>query len=291
MSPARLHRERLAAAAAGRDPATPIASNAAGGQPATPSAPVMTPAREHRIAQTIAGNAGQADEGRASAEPRVDPAAAQVMLRLAHDLRRLKEIQSIERKIEVKREMLPEYRPWCEHLLEMGRMTVGDTLGSCGADDVLPTMMIWAIDTGDWSFALELAAHVLRFNLPLPARYQRQAAPLIVEEVADAALKLQAAGEAFPLDVLEEVEALTAGADMHDEIRAKLMKAIGSELMRQAEEQESGAPAFGDTAGRALAHLRRAQELHDRAGAKDKIKRLEKALAASAATEQAGAAG
>lgn len=248
----------------------------------------MTPALGHRLSTAIAAApAGVDADVRLAAG--VDPAVAQIMLRLTHDLRRLKEIPSIEKKIEVKRTILPDYRDWCDLRLAAGAVLDGHDLPSSGADDVLPTMMIWSIDTGDWSRALELAEHVLRFNVPLPTRYQRGAAPLIVEEIATAALKKQAREEAFPLDVLEQVEALTADADMHDEIRAKLKKAIGTELARAAGEMESGTPEHLAAVSKALAPLQRAQDLHERVGTKGTIKQLRKVLA-NAAKEQAAEA-
>ena len=284
MSPARLHRERLAAAAAKPDPST-IVSSDGGGQP---SLPTITPALEHRLTTAIAASAGQSDADVQLAIG-VDPAVAQIMLRLTHDLRRLKEIQSIEQKVEAKRGMLPDYREWCDLQLNAGAAIEGNELPSSGADDVLPTMMIWAIDAGDWPRALELAEHVLRFNVPLPTRYQRAAAPLIVEEISVAALKKQARDEAFPLDVLEQVEVLTADADMHDEIRAKLKKAIGTELARAAGEMESGTPEHLAAVSKALAPLQRAQDLHERVGTKGLVKQLRKVLA-NAAKEQASQA-
>lgn len=281
MSPAQRHRERLAAIAAGHDPAIATPTDL-GGQTA-PAVPHLTPARAHQLAQAMAANAADPEvQGRP-----IDPAAAQILLRLRHDLRRLKAIQSIERKGDAKREMLPEYRAWCDEMLSLGRATPpGKQLGSSGADDVLPTIMIWSIDTGDWARAIELAEHVIRFDIPLPTRYQRQAAPLIAEEFAEAALKVQARGEAFPVDVLEEVELLTAEADMHDEIRAKLMKAIGTEYARKAE-AALDTPAFAEAAGRALMPLKRAQDLHGRVGVKVTIQRLEKAQAKAAQADPA----
>ena len=215
---------------------------------------------------------------------------AQIKMRLTHDLRRLKEIKAISLKIAAKREMLPEYRAWCDGLLDAGRGAERGALPGNVADEVLPTIMVWHIDIGDWPRALELAEHVLRHDVKLPDRYARDAATLIVEEVAVAALKIQNADEIFPLDVLERVDELTADVDMHDEPRAKLIKAIGIELTREAmllAAAESGTPAFVAAAERALVPLRRAQELHDRVGAKMTIAKLQKAIAA-AAKGQAG---
>lgn len=222
----------------------------------------------------------------------VNSAAAQIRLRFVHDLRRLKEIKSTEAKIAAKRQMLPEYRSWCDGWLEAGRMTNGNTLGQSGADDVLPTVMVWSIDTGDWARALELAEHVLRFRIAMPDRYQRDAATLVVEEIAEAAIRAQARSQAFPLSVLERVEELTIGIDMHDEVQAKLQKAVGVELARLAAEVDTDADDFVAAATRALEPLRRAQELNPRAGTKTKVGQLEKAIkAARAAQVQAGPTG
>lgn len=200
-------------------------------------------------------------------------AAAQISMRLTHDRRRLKEIQSLERKIEAKREMLPAYASWIEGLLA----------GEPVQDEVLPTIMIWHMDVGDWQAALPLAAHVLRHKIQLPAHFQRDAPTLILEQVAEGALKAIAAGDGFDLDLLEQVEILTADEDMPDEARAKLHKAIGLELVRQLDATE---PAEVGVAGlyrarqeHALRALRRARELNDRCGVTQAIAKLERALA------------
>ena len=200
-------------------------------------------------------------------------AAASIAMRLQHDLRRLKEIHSIQRKIETKRELLPAYADWVAGLLEGGR-----NAGVGVAEDVLPTIMVWLIDTGDYARALELADHVVAYDVPLPSRYERSAPSLIVEEIADAAIRAQTAKQPFPLDVLVHVEALTADADMHDQVRAKLHKAIGTELARAAEDLDPTKPEFVVAAARALAPLREAVRLHDRVGVAGQIKRLEKAI-------------
>jgi hypothetical protein len=150
--------------------------------------------------------------------------------------------------------------------------------------------MVWSIDTGDWMRALALASHVLRFSVPLPARYERDAATLVLEDIAEVALKVQMQGGSFPLWVLEAVEELTADIDMHDQPRAKLLKAIGAELARAAGDAEPDKARPLITS--ALDRLGRAQALHDRVGVKTQIKGLEKALAAlPAPSEPTGDAG
>ncbi|WP_375292471.1 phage terminase small subunit [Sphingomonas melonis] len=285
MSPARQHRERLAAASALLDPSPTIVVDAGGGQPALPA---MSPALEHRLSAALASTEGASDDA-ARAAVGIDPAVAQIALRLAHDLRRLKDIKGTDLKIAAKREMIPDYREWCDLRLAAGAAIEGGNLPSTGADDVLPTVMVWALDTGDWSRGLELAEHVLRFGIALPARYSRDAATVIVDLTADAALAAQQAKQRFPLDVLERVEELTAGTDMHDQPRAKLAKAIAQELVAEADATTAGPLAATFLSQRALGLLRRALALDTRSGVKGQITRLEKALGAySVTTEQAG---
>lgn len=199
-------------------------------------------------------------------------AASLMALRLVHDLRALKDIQSIARKIEAKRRMLPEYAHWVAGLLAADAPAEGD--------DILPTIMVWQIDVGDFGAALPLIRHVLRHRLPLPSRYERTAPALIVEEVATAAIKVQQAGGRFPLAVLEEVEELTLCDDMHDEIRAKLLKAIGAELAHAAELPGEDAGALRS---RAINVLSRAHAYHDRVGVTVMLRQLAKAEQAAAA--------
>jgi hypothetical protein len=240
----------------------------------------MSLARKHRdrifasqMASAPALGSGLSSPASDAGTP-AERAAASIAMRLQHDLRRLKEIQSIARRIDVKREMLPAYTDWVAGLLDGGR-----NAGAGIAEDVLPTVMVWLIDTGDYARALLLAEHVIAYDVPLPSRYERSAAALIVEEIADAAIRAQTAKAPFPLDVLEHVAELTADADMHDQVRAKLHKAIGTELARAADAIDPAKPEFAALAQRALDPLRRAVALHDRVGVAGQIKRLERALA------------
>ncbi|WP_230769796.1 phage terminase small subunit [Sphingomonas sp. Leaf4] len=206
-------------------------------------------------------------------------AAAQVAARLTFDLRRLKEIKAVSRKIDAKRQMLPEYRSWIDGLMS-GALQAG--AGASG--DVLPTIMVWYIDVGDYAAALPLIEHVLAHKLKMPARYVRDAPTLIVEEIAVAAMKAQSAGDPFDLSLLETVEALTADDDMHDEVRAKLLKAIGYELDRTA---YAAAQTGGDALGllsRSILALRTAQDLNARVGVKTFIRGVEKRIAAAQPT-------
>lgn len=205
-----------------------------------------------------------------------DRAAAEIALRLTHDLRRLKEIKSIDRKIEAKRQMLPQYKAWI-----MGVLSADAGVGTGISADVVPTCMVWSIDVGAYDDALAIGEFLLRHHVAMPKRYERDVATILVEEIADAALKVQNTGKAFPLSVIDTADNLTNGLDIHDQVRAKLLKAIGIEQLRKAEDipaESSQVPLES-----ALINLREAQRLFDRIGVKDRVKRAEKLLAAVSA--------
>ncbi|WP_375194865.1 phage terminase small subunit [Sphingobium sp.] len=254
MSLARRHRDRILAAKT-------VASAPEGGADASPAVATLP----------AAGAANSSPEARA---------AAQIGLRLTHDLRRLKEIRSIDLKIAAKREMLPEYRDWVA-----GILAADAGVGTGLAAEVVPTVMVWLIDTGAYADALDLAPFILKHKVAMPSRYQRDAATIIVEEIATGALKAQGAGASFPLEILVRASRLTAALDIHDEVRAKLLKAIGIEQLTICEGLvvEDSDEALNAT----IATLREAQRLNDRIGVKDRIKRAEKLLAAVAAAKTA----
>ncbi|RAS16066.1 phage terminase small subunit [Paraburkholderia bryophila] len=193
-----------------------------------------------------------------------------MLVKLDTDKRRLKSIQSVARKIEVKREVLPEYDAYVKGALEGGRG---------GQDDVLMTLMIWRVDAGDYAGALDIARYALHHRLTLPDQYERSTAAAIAEEFADAALSAVKTGAPVDGAQLVEIEQLTASTDMHDQIRAKLHKAIG--LAYAPADVLAGGPAIGIDRGWtefALKNLRLALQYDAAAGVKTNIARLEKAL-------------
>jgi hypothetical protein len=195
---------------------------------------------------------------------RADATAYELMLaKLAADRRRLHDIQSIERRAEVKRELLPDYAAWVDGALD----------GDHGVqDDVLMTIMVWRIDVGDLAGALQIAAYAIKHKLAMPDQYKRSAGCLIAEEFADYALRL----DAIAPDITEQLQAadeLTVNEDMPDQVRAKLLKAVGYGLAQS-----------GDTGHlpSALDHLKRALGLHDKVGVKKDIERIEREIKNSA---------
>lgn len=217
---------------------------------------MTSPARRHF--QRVSAKLASASAG--AGETMVGSAYELMLAKLAIDKRRLKEIKSIARKIEVKRaELLPDYVEYVAGALSGGR----------GAqDDVLTTVMIWRVDVGDYAGALDIARYAIAHRMTLPDQYDRTLATAIAEEFAEAALALfkkDASGDGVSVAQLDEVAQLTEAHDMHDQVRAKLHKAIGYTF-----ERAGNLPL-------ALHHLRGALKLDERAGVKQDIARIEKA--------------
>jgi hypothetical protein len=230
---------------------------------------MVSPARAHFLRVSAATASASAAAGQ-----QLDCSEYELMLlKLAEDGRRLKGIQSMEAKAQVKRELLPDYAPWVDGVLAAGK----------GAQDaVLMTVMVWRIDAGDYAGALDIAAYALLHDLVLPDRYARTTATLVAEEMADAAKRARDGKEAFDVDLLEQTLALTAAHDMPDEVRAKLHKEIG--LLYAAQTQgETDLALLRLLSESALENLRRAMQLSDKAGVKKDIERLERTLAKDAA--------
>ena len=186
--------------------------------------------------------------------------------KLDTDRRRLKQVQSIERKIAIKREILGDYDDYVSGVLASGQGV---------QDDVMGYVLTWRIDVGDYAGALAVARYVLDHNLSLPDRFERTPATLVAEEPAVQALKAFEAGKPFDVSVLQTILALTESRDMPDQVRAKLHFAIGRHLI-------------ADAPPTALEHLRRAVALHDKVGAKKDIEQLERRLRQTASGPTAG---
>ena len=78
-----------------------------------------------------------------------------MLAQLYEDKRKLKEIRSIETKIELKRKLLPNYEPYINGVLAGGK----------GAqDDVLMMVMLWRLDTKDFDGALVTLAMPCNIN-------------------------------------------------------------------------------------------------------------------------------
>ncbi|HHR1550258.1 MULTISPECIES: phage terminase small subunit [Klebsiella] len=229
---------------------------------------MLTPAQKH-FQKVMAERHGKTDEQSDTART----AHEQIMHRLRMDQSALKRVQSDQAKAAMKRQLLPHYEGWIEGTLD------GD---SGRQDEVIVTLMVWAIDAGDYALAVRIGRYVVTHGLLMPDRFNRTAATVLVDEICDPILvqvKADDTTDVTPyLTVLDDVADFTASSDMPDVVRAKLCKARAFALRNGTTEEQTTA----------LALLRQALTLDAGAGVKKEIERLarvvKKAAAAAAGT-------
>lgn len=239
--------------------------------------PGGSPAQRHRL-RVLAGAGAGATVALGLRRPRsgdgepLSQAEGEMRLLLINHQRSLKQIESREQKIALKREFLPEYEAWVDGVLS----------AATGEPDlVLTTILIWRLDVGDFFGALPLIDYVLRHKLDLPAHISRTPATFITEEIAEAALKaFDQGGEAaaaFPQGILSAIEDLVdhddpdLRADMPDEVRAKLQKAIARAVLLGGDDERTRQEE-------ALKRYLRALELDEKAGVKKDVEQLKRKL-------------
>jgi hypothetical protein len=222
-------------------------------------------------------------------------------IKLSQDKNRLSQIQSHERRAELKARLLPEYFDWVDTSL---------STGNGAQDQVLTTLMVWAFDAGAYALGLQIAGYVIRHRMPMADDYKRSPAAIVIDELSNAYLKgqwsplvVQAADDgarqlvaastdshepaqegalsrAHAAALLIEADTLTAEQDAPDQARAKLHKAIAYAALGKVQNaDEADLAAIEPEALRvALLRLQRALELDSNAGVKKDIERIERAL-------------
>ncbi|HBR4841655.1 MAG: phage terminase small subunit [Klebsiella pneumoniae] len=230
---------------------------------------MLTPAQKH-FQKVMAERHGKTDDLSDTART----AHEQIMHRLRMDQSALKRVQSDQAKAAMKRQLLPHYEGWIEGTLD------GD---SGRQDEVIVTLMVWAIDAGDYVLAARIGRYVVTHGLLMPDRFNRTAATVLVDEICDPILvqvKADDTTDVTPyLAVLDEVAEFTAGSDMPDVVRAKLCKVRAFALHNGTTEEQATA----------LELLRQALTLDAGAGVKKEIDRLARVVKKTAA--QTGADG
>ncbi|HHU4114148.1 TPA: phage terminase small subunit [Klebsiella pneumoniae] len=229
---------------------------------------MLTPAQKH-FQKVMAERHGKTDEQSDTART----AHEQIMHRLRMDQSALRRVQSDQAKAAMKRQLLPHYEGWIEGTLD------GD---SGRQDEVIVTLMVWAIDAGDYALAVRIGRYVVVHGLLMPDRFNRTAATVLVDEICDPILvqvKADDATDVTPyLAALDEVAEFTAGSDMPDVVRAKLCKVRAFALRNGTTDEQTTA----------LELLRQALTLDAGAGVKkeiDRLARVVKKAAAAAATD------
>lgn len=198
----------------------------------------------------------------------------QQLLQLNSDKNRLKNIQSTQNKVELKRQLLPNYKPYIQGVLEV----------KPGVQDaVITEILVWAIDIGDYSFALDLAKYVLEHGLKLPDRFERSEACFITEDIAEAFLKVLktdvviSENDFYQLyrleDLINDESLASSKRDMPDEVKAKLYLALGKANMRFIQGESELDFAY---ASHAQKFLEKAVELDDKCGGRTDLSKMTK---------------
>ena len=192
--------------------------------------------------------------------------------KLRIDLRRLKMIKATDTKVELKRtQLLPEYADYIAGVLEAD---VGQP------DDVLLYNMVWQIDVGDYTKALQIGEYAIRHGLKMPERFQRDVPGLLAEYICNDLLKGDpesvAKATAENAAMLQQLYDLVSAFDMHDAIKVKLLKACGLAV-------KDTDPAI------AVTFFKKVYAMDARSGVATLIKQLDKQLLEMATAETVSA--
>jgi len=229
----------------------------------------QTPAQRHRMQHLAMEQAAQHEAD--NAHGHTVGTAYELQLAQLHQHRvHLKEIQSVERKIDAKRALLPEYDAYLDGVLAARPGT---------QDEVITAVLVWHIDAGNYARALQLAEYALTSGMNPPDRYERTLPTIVQDEVAEAILTGKLGGQEA-VDIAQQAIALTEAADTPDQARAKLNKAAGWALLGKTGSHDVDMKTRTLKACKAaLPLLQRALQLDTRTGVKKDIERLERRLA------------
>lgn len=215
---------------------------------------MTSPARRHFLKTKAAIESTKADE---KGSMRGLSQYELMLVKLNSDRRRLSDIESVSRKADVKREVLPEYDSYIQGVL----------LGGNGVqDEVLVTIMVWSLDADDIDRALPVIDYAIKHKLTLPDSYNRTLPTAVVDEFASSVQRIYKSTQQYPLPALQKIEQLTVQEDMPDQARAKLYRYLG-EAYDEVDQKEN-----------ALKSYSRAYELNEKSGVKTRLNQLTKEL-------------
>lgn len=230
-----------------------------------------SPAQRHQARILAMKASGQSEPGTVTTGSQYEL----MLYKLAEDRRRLKQIQSIQSKIALKAQLLPDYQAWIDGALAGGK----------GAqDDVLTTVLVWSIDAGEYNRALQIAGYVVQHKMTLPDQYERDIPTMLLDEFSSAYFHGKLADDPVSgVRILSEVNALTQTHDAPDQARAKLYKALAYAQIAvtksgQADDKAALSESELETARAALANLTKALGLYEGVGVKKDIDQLERRI-------------
>lgn len=179
-------------------------------------------ARDHYLKHAAKEAASQANEFGSMQATNVHD---QMLLQLKQDQSRLSQIQSTSRKVMFKQEMIENYIPYIDGVLD-ARPGI--------QDEVLARILVWTIDISEYSRALQIARYMMNFKLTLPDQFSRTVVTFLTEQISDEFLKEIKNSTDVDISVLQQLEQLTQDEsidadvrDMPEIVKAKLYLALG----------------------------------------------------------------
>lgn len=214
---------------------------------------MTSPARRHK--QKVL--AKQAATSMASDDEVVRGSAYELMLeQMGQQKRELKSIKSMVAKNEAKAAMLPEWQGYIEGVL------AADTGAT---DSIIGQLLIWSIDVDEYDQAIGIAEYMLKHDIALPEQFERDTVDAFAEEMADAWIKRDE--PVISLAQLKMVLGLVDTHELFDEVRAKLLRALGEASHEAGAEYETS-----------IKYLDEAVTLNPRVGCKPLLSKLQKQL-------------
>ena len=145
---------------------------------------------------------------------------ANIELRLFNHLNQLKDTKSTQEKIAKKKEWLPEYFGYIDGCLAVSPSAQNTTL---------VTLMIWAVDAGEYELAVRIAEYAILNEMVMPEGHARGIAEFVTEQSAidfcdDTDLAIAHA------ELIKKIIELGVGEQMVDQARAKIYRALGDAL-------------------------------------------------------------
>lgn len=179
----------------------------------------------------------------------------QLMLgKLRIDLNRLKKLKGTPVKNQLKKELADDYNSYIDGVLESKAYV---------QDDVLLYNMVWAIDYEDYDRALNIAEYAMKAEMNMPEKFSGEVYDRAAEYICNNLLSKDDIEPYLP--VLQRIEALVEGKDMHDGVVVKINKSLGL--------------AYQNTdITKAIEYLELVYNMDKRAGVKQLMDKLKKQL-------------
>jgi hypothetical protein len=261
----RQHRENMLAQKKLRqsqslDPWAKVGRAKLGGGQATAHVGVDLAAGSDSTAEVAVSLANALDSG----EPpmyELDP-TRQIELRFWSHLQQLKDYKSQQTKVAMKAEFLPEYEGYIDGCL---------ACSPAEQNDVLVTLMVWALDCEQFALATRIARYAVLNDMVMPDGWERSIAEVVTENAAEAFIANPNLA-ASQHEVIQDIIDLGRGEDFHDKLRAKIFKAQGIAL-REYKPVE------------AIEAFNQALKLDSNCGVRNFIKDIERTMKGGTATE------